>query len=243
MSTHTPTSGYFPTLATRPNSRVMDLVFILDTICQEETLKERRRFIRGIIQEVAQELEAEGDLRVSIIPYGPHEKLRSGSSPDSLWIPLAPLTSDLSSIYRFLRKQVAQQGKGFEAAYEEALYTLHALEWDRTSHRVLVTVGHRPPRPCKPWSQRLGDPFDCYYQESCEKNLDWRFLLTGMRSGLRIHSVAVSCQSTWLTNSVLKYAERYTNYCWKEIGYTMFMRFSSNPAVPKQLARTLLKLV
>jgi hypothetical protein len=234
--------GQLPASAAGPTSRALDLVFMLDTICLDETLKERRRFIKTVIQEVAGELQTAETLRVCVIPYGPHENLAPDAQPEAGHLPTAPLTSDLGLIYRFLREQEAHRGKGFEAAYEEALYALHTLEWERASQRILVTVGHRPPRPCKPWLQRAKDPFDCYYQESCERNLDWRFLLTGMRCALRLHSIAVVCQSTWLSKTSLVYAERYAKFCWNEIGYTMSLKFSPNPLAAKQLARALLGL-
>ena len=243
MSLQPHTLGHLPTMATRADSRAMDLVFILDTICNESTFKERCRFIRTIIQDVSRELQTDGELRVGIIPYGPHENLLLDSQSELIQMPLAPLNSDLNSIYQFLRTQKEQSGRGFEAAYEEALYVLHNLDWESSSHRILVTVGHRPPRPAKPWSQRVKDPFDCYYQESCEKNLDWRFLLSGIRSTLRIHSIALICQSTWLTNTKLTYADKYAKFCWKEIGYTMTRTFNPAPAAAKQMAQTLMELV
>lgn len=245
VRSHASALEHLPTLANRPNSQALDLVFILDTICSEDALNERRRFIRNVIQEVADDLPTEGNLRVGVIPYGPHENLVSDSQPDSIQIPisLAPLTENLSSVLRFLRGQAAQLSKGFEGAYEEALYVLHNLEWRPTSHRILVTVGHRPPRPSKPWLLRSKDPFDCFFQESCEQHLDWRFLLTGMRSALRIHSIAVVCKNTWLIYTTLKYAEKYANHCWKEVGYTMSLKFSPTPAAARQLAHDILKMV
>ena len=242
MHLHSRTAGNFPALAAHPATRSLDLVFILDTVCLEETFKERRRFIRNIIQVVVEGLQPADNLRVGLIPYGPHERLPMDSSAESAQLSFAPLTSDINDTFRFLRYQKAQLSKGFEAAYEEALYTLHSFDWEKTSQRIVVTVGHRPPRPSKPWSLRARDPFDCYYQEACEKNLDWRFLLPVMRSVLRIHSFAVICPSTWLPHSKLTYTERYATICWKEIGYTQAIRFNPATAAVRQLGQTLLRL-
>ncbi|HEX8145495.1 MAG TPA: hypothetical protein VF553_23200 [Pyrinomonadaceae bacterium] len=232
MSTHSHPLTHLPTLAARPDSRSLDLVFLLDTICSDETLDERRKYVRNIIRNVSQDFPAEGHLRVGVIPYGPHHSAKMS---------FAKLSTETARIQKFLRAQSAHPGGPFEAAYEEALYGLYNLDWSRASHRVMVTVGHRPPHPYKPFSYREGDPFDCLGQQFCEKNLDWRLLLAPLRSHLRLRSIAVVCESNWTGQSSLTYTDEYANFCWAEIGYTNLLNFDMTTA--GEVARDILKLI
>jgi len=232
MSTHFQSLNHLPTLAARPDSRSLDLMFLLDTICSEPVFEERCKFIRDIIRNVVKDFPTEGRLRVGMLPYGPHL-----SGP----MPFAKLTTDIRSVQRFLQRRTTHPGGTFEAAYEEALLGLYNLDWGPSTHRVMVTIGHRPPHPYYPWSRTSGDPFDCYDQQFCEKNFDWRLLLAPLRSYLRLHSIVVLCPSTWPYNSTLTYTEEYANYCWKEIGYTSLLSFDSVTA--GEVASGVLQLV
>lgn len=230
MSAHT--LSHIPTLAARPDSHSLDMIFILDTICSEQLFERRCKFIRDIIRNVKNGLPAEGSLRVGAIPYGPHTSTRQ--------MPIAKLSSNIDSTQRFLKRQRAHLGGPFEAAYEEALYGLYDLNWGSVSHRVLVTVGYRPPHPYRPWSRALGDPFDCFNQQFCEKGLDWWLLLAPLRSYLRLNSIVVMCPSTWPNDSALTYTNEYADHCWREIGYTSLLNFNSTTA--GEVARDILLL-
>lgn len=219
MSTHM--LNHLPTLAERPDSHSLDLMFILDIVCGGPTFQSRCNFIRNVIRLVEKEPFAKEHLRVGLIPYGPHVHDR---------VPAARLSGRSDSTVRFMRNQTAHPSGTFEAAYEESLYALYNVDWGPTTHRVLVTVGHRPPYPYNPWSQSAGDPLDCPNQQFCDKNLDWRLLLPPLRSLLRLHSIVVACPSTWNGDSALTYTDEYANYCWREIGYTSLLNFDSTTA-------------
>jgi hypothetical protein len=234
--------NHLPTLTARPNARHLDLVFALDTICSGPDFEERRQFIKNVLQIVRNELQSQGQLNVGLIAYGPHTNRHSRWSQGGLrGISGTPLSPDLSLPLEFLHRQACQDGDTFEAAYEEVLHAIYHLRWKRSHHRVLVTVGHRPPHPFRQWLVEKGDPLDCIYQPSCEDNLDWRFLVAGMRSYLRMHSVAVVCPTSWPPNSSLGYTEHYARACWKEIGYTKALMFRTTS--PEMLAALVLQLV
>jgi hypothetical protein len=230
MSTHP--LNHLPTLAARPDSHSLDLVFIVDAVCSEQLLERRCKFVRDIIRNVVNGLPEEGHLRVGAIAYGPHTSTR---------IPVARLSTNIDSIQRFLRAQDAHPGGPFEAAYEEVLYGLYDLNWGPVSHRVILTVGYRPPHPYRPWAQSSGDPFDCYNQQFCEKGFDWWLLLAPLRSYLRLHSIVIVCPSNWHDNSALTYTDDYAEFCWREIGYTNL--FSLNSTTAGEVARDILQLV
>lgn len=230
MSTHT--LNHLPTLTARPDSHSLDLMFIVDTVCSGQIFQSRCNFIRNVIRLVEKESFAEEHLRVGVIPYGPHVHGR---------LPVAKLNGKTDAAVRFLKSQTAHPGGTFEAAYEEALYALYSVDWGPSTHRVLVTVGHRPPYPDNPWSRTSGDPFDCLYQQFCERNLDWRLLLPPLRSFLRLHSLVIACSSTWRGDSALTYTDEYANYCWREIGYTSLLSFNST--TPGEVVRTIRELV
>jgi hypothetical protein len=235
--------NHLPTLTARPTVRHLDLVFALDTICSVEMFEVRRQFIRNVLDIVQHGLQSQGQINTSVFAYGPHvDDWRSPSPQDGLrGFKGTPLWPDPGLALQHLEEQECQLGYTFEAAYEEVLQALYTLNWKRSSHRVLITVGHRPPHPFRRWLVETGDPLDCFNQPFCENNLDWRFLLTCMRSFLRMHSITVVCPPFWPPHSRLSYTEKYANACWKEIGYTSALRLESTSA--ERVADMVLQLV
>jgi hypothetical protein len=234
--------NHLPTLTSRPTVRHLDLVFALDTICSDEMFEARRQFIRGVLQAVQAELQSQGQVNASVIAYGTHDGRHSPSSGGGLrGIAGTHLSPDPETALQCLNEQRCQLGDTFEAAYEEVLHALYTLRWKRSSHRELVTVGHRPPHPIRRWLVGEGDPLDCFNQPFCENKLDWRLLLAGMRGYLSMHSIAVVCPTFWPRRSVLTYTEKYANACWKEIGYTGAFRLEAT--TPGRVADMVLRLV
>lgn len=190
--------------------------------------EERRQFIKDMLHIVQDKLQTDGVIKTSVIAYGMHQSLHTEPSQTGLrGISGTNLSPDPGRALRCLEEQECQIGDTFEAAYEEVLRALYTLEWRRTSHRVLITVGHRPPHPFRRWLTQEGDPLDCFGQPFCENELDWRYLLAGMRSYLRMHSIAVVCPSFWPRQSGLSYTEKYATTCWKEIGYTSALKLET----------------
>jgi hypothetical protein len=201
------------------------MVFILDTICSPELYEQRCRFIKEVLDVVRMEMPTRNQLRVSVVSYGMHAPARPPNRPkisSSL-----KLTADLSLIHKFLHERGHELGNVYEAAFERALLDLYRLEWDRSSRRVAISVGQRPPHPYRRWLRERGDPLDCYNQPHSPLNCDWRLLLTGIRSLLRVHFISVVCPTYWPAAGLPAYADKYASTCWHEIGYTAVLRFNS----------------
>lgn len=196
---------------------MVDLVFILDTICSSGIFRARQSYIRNLLNVVKTNLPHGGQLRLGAIAY--RASKRSSKDPSSFeGYTLADSSDD---VMNFLKSKRPTDGRNFEAAFEETLEALYRFGWARSSRRFVIAVGNRPPHPL------VREPY-CLGQLASPANYDWRVLLTGLRSYYRLNFISVVSPIYWPADNQPDYAEEYANSCWREIGYTATFKF--NPA-------------
>lgn len=218
------TEQSIPTLASHPGSGQVELVFILDTICSPAIFRARQQYFGNLLNAVQAHLPHNGRLRLGAIAY--RASKRAAKDPHSF--EAYTLTDELGDVMNFLKAKRPSEGHNFEAAFEDALEVLYRIGWGRSSRRVVVVVGSRPPHPI------VREPY-CLGQLACPLQYDWRVLLTGLRSYYRLNLISIVCPLYWPADNLPPYAEEYADSCWREIGYTATLKF--NPANFAAVAR------
>jgi hypothetical protein len=215
----------------RPNAQNLDLVFILDRICSEEGLMERRDYISRVIDNVQKELKAGSELRLGVIAYGSHNDSPYARSEQG--IKCIPFTKRSGDVQAFLQELEPEAGRNFEADFESALELLYGLDWSPSSRHVALAVGNRPPHPYKQAADRRWE--GCHALLDSPREYDWRLLLAGARHYLRLHFISVYCPVYWPGARLPPSVEAYALACWHDIGYTAGLRLESAP--PNKVAK------
>lgn len=210
----------------------VDLVLILDTIGNEESLRARREFAHGVLTEAEQGLREFGELRVGVLAYGeyglPGDFIHPVGSEPLRRYDLGLLPEGLSA----LGELAPVSSRDFEVAAEAALAALKGLHWRPLSAHCLVSVGNRPPHPV-----RTGT----FQQVASPGGQDWRGLLVEARRWLRPRNICVLDEVVWPAGRLPAHAETYMAEFWHEFADVALLRLErTSPAeVVRLLAENL----
>jgi hypothetical protein len=196
----------------------LDLVIVIDTMADPDTLKERCVFAKQTLDHLYTVLAQPDLLRVSIIGYGDHELVFGFQNPNRPEIEQVILWDPREMTERFLDKlrPTPLDESDFESGLDEALDTINKLSWRDQARRAILTIGNRPPHPHTP---------EHLYQLGSIKRLDWKTIIHTIQTQIKAESLVIICPLLWPGSNKPTYAEEYADQFWEALGYTACVQF------------------
>jgi hypothetical protein len=167
-------------------SAKVDLVCIVDLTGTQDQVDKRRMFAQELVSSLNTAYGTVGVLRVSVLGYG--DDVHGIPSRTGLAERRVFDSGDFASptdAHQILQGLTAVDDphQDVAAALEDALVRLEGRNWRLHSHRLVITIGARPPHPP---AQEAGIT-------PCDFKHDWRASLNYLREVLGIKTIFVHC--------------------------------------------------
>ena len=187
----------------------LDCVLVLDTIASPESFQQRVKKAKEILIALTERCH-EWDIRFVVLAYG--NQYRTLDAPRD-W-PTALQECDcqgLNSTHDFLDRlqRTPYEECEFESLMEDALGRLGQMDWRDGAQRVVLSLGHRPPRP---FHRITGTG-------QLKAKMDWSPCIDKIRDAIKAVSFAVVYPIEW-GSAIPVYAEPYTQEFWKKFAFT-----------------------
>lgn len=213
-----------------PVKTKIDFVLIIDTIANEEELRERCESGKRIIQKLTTEAE-DIQFSFSVLAYGdrkPSDHKEKGYWPEPLRKMIHRPHTEILDFLTELRSTELLRCD-YESALDETLQLIEQTYLNDESSCLILTIGCRPPHP------HISKIIPNTNQKPSRNGIDWERIVSNMKKS-GVISYAMICPETWpeiimkdtvpvKSNPIPHYAEGYKNAFWEQLGFSGICSF------------------